>query len=48
MHSIHGVIIRPILKACALAYLRWAQRSMCASHPDAPYVLLRIAHWEQQ
>lgn len=48
MTGINRVLIQPFIKLCALAYLRWAQRSMCASHPDSAYVTLRIAHWEQK
>ena len=45
MNDIKKLLIGAWALLC-LVFLRWAQREMNASHPDANYVTLRIRHWE--
>ena len=42
--------LRPLWIELQLAYLKWAQREMCPSHPDAAFVALEInrLEWERR
>lgn len=39
--------LRPVLDLWRLAYYRWALREMPPTHPDLPFVVIRINELER-